>query len=48
MRPVITSGKSYPPEEIERLHSIKRRGVLLETEDRDRITGETPTLHHYT
>jgi hypothetical protein len=22
--------------------------VLLKTEDRDKITGETPTLHHYT
>ena len=32
---------------IIRLHSKKRRRALLDTEDRDRITGETPTLHHY-
>ena len=32
---------------IIRLHSIKRRGALLDTEDRDRMTGETPTIHHY-
>jgi hypothetical protein len=32
---------------IVRLHSIQQRGVLLDTEDRDRITGEISTIHQY-
>ena len=32
---------------IIRLNSTKRKGVMLDTEERDRTTGEIPTLHHY-
>jgi hypothetical protein len=33
--------------EIIRLHTIQKRGVLLDTEDKDRITGENLTIHQY-
>jgi hypothetical protein len=32
---------------IIKLNSIKQSGILLDTDDRDRITGEDPSLHQY-
>jgi hypothetical protein len=34
-------------DKITRLHSIQQREVLLETEDRDKIEGETLTIYQY-
>lgn len=34
-------------DEIIRLDSIRQSGVFLDTAERDRFTGEDPTLHHY-
>jgi exonuclease III len=33
--------------EIIRLHSLQKRGVLLDTDDKDRLLGEDVTIHHY-
>jgi hypothetical protein len=30
-----------------RLHSIQQKGMLLDTEEKDRITGEHTSIHHY-
>jgi hypothetical protein len=32
---------------IIRLHSIQTRGVLLDTDEKDRVQGEEITLHQY-
>jgi hypothetical protein len=32
---------------IIRLHSLQKRGVLLDTDDKDRLLGEDVTIHHY-
>jgi hypothetical protein len=50
-RPVTTGGKAIHLRKLKtkiiRLHSIQQGGVLLHTEDSDRITEESLTIHQY-